>query len=97
MECISTLFTTAIILTAELLKKAELLLESGVHPTTIVEGYRTAALFGKDFLTKMVTEPDEEMLLAIAKTAMTGKSAEGERDHLAKLCLEVIEIGREHV
>lgn len=86
--------TTAIILTAELLKKAELLLESGVHPTTIVEGYRTAALCGKDFLTKMVTEPDEEMLLAIAKTAMTGKSAEGEREHLAKLCLEVIEASR---
>ena len=28
----------------------------------------------------MVIDPDEEMLLAIAKTAMTGKSAEGERD-----------------
>ena len=86
--------TTAIILTSELLKKAELLLESGVHPTTIVEGYRTAALKGKEYLTKMVIDPDEEMLLAIAKTAMTGKSAEGERDLLAKLCLEVVEASR---
>jgi chaperonin GroEL (HSP60 family) len=86
--------TTAIILTAELLKKAELLLESGVHPTTIVEGYRTAALKSKEFLTEMVIDPDEEMLLAIAKTAMTGKSAEGERDLLAKLCLEVVEASR---
>jgi chaperonin GroEL (HSP60 family) len=86
--------TTAIILTAELLKKAQLLLESGVHPTTIVEGYRNAALKGKEFLTTMVVDPDEDMLISIAKTAMTGKSAEGERDHLARLCLEVVEASR---
>ena len=60
--------TTAIILTAELLKKAELLLESGVHPTTIVEGYRAATLKGKEFLTDMIADPDEKMLLAIAMT-----------------------------
>lgn len=86
--------TTAIILTAELLKKAQLLLESGVHPTTIVEGYRNASLKGKDLLTKMTVDPNEKRLLSIAKTAMTGKSAEGERDHLARLCLEVIEASR---
>lgn len=86
--------TTAIILTAELLKKANLLLESGVHPTTIVEGYRNASLKGKELLTKMTIDPNEERLLSIAKTAMTGKSAEGERDHLARLCLEVIEASR---
>ena len=86
--------TTAIILTAELLKKAELLLESGVHPTTIVEGYRAATMKGKEYLTEMIADPDEKMLLAIAMTAMTGKSAEGEREHLAKLCLEVIEASR---
>ena len=86
--------TTAIILTAELLKKAQLLLDSGVHPTSIIEGYRKAAEKGKESLDKMTVDPDEEMLLSIAKTAMTGKSAEGERDHLAKLCLEVIEASR---
>lgn len=86
--------TTAIILTAELLKKAELLLESGVHPTTIVEGYRAATMKGKEYLTEMIADPDEKMLLAIAMTAMTGKSAEGEREHLAKLCLEVVEASR---
>ena len=86
--------TTAIILTAELLKKAQLLLDSGVHPTSIIEGYRKAAEKGKESLDKMTVDPDEKMLLSIAKTAMTGKSAEGERDHLAKLCLEVIEASR---
>ena len=75
-------------------RKLQLLLDSGVHPTTIVEGYRTAALKGKEFLTTMICDPDEEMLLSIAKTAMTGKSAEGERDLLAKLCLEVVEASR---
>ena len=86
--------TTAIILTAELLKKAQLLLDSGVHPTSIIEGYRKAAEKGKESLDNMTVDPDNEMLLSIAKTAMTGKSAEGERDHLAKLCLEVIEASR---
>ena len=86
--------TTAIILTAELLKKAQLLLDSGVHPTSIIEGYRKAAEKGKESLDNMTVDPDQEMLLSIAKTAMTGKSAEGERDHLAQLCLEVIEASR---
>jgi len=86
--------TTAIILTAELLKQAQLLLERGVHPTTIIEGYRAALLHAKEHLKGLAIIPDSELLLQVAKTAMTGKSAEGERDHLAELCLEVVDASR---
>ena len=86
--------TTAIILTAELLKQAQMLLDRGVHPTTIVEGYRAAVLHAKEHLNGLAIVPDDDLLLQVAKTAMTGKSAEGERDHLAKLCLEVVDASR---
>src|SRR5271157_5485866 len=35
--------TTAVVLTGELLKKAEALIEQNVHPTVITQGYRMAA------------------------------------------------------
>ncbi|MEM4643304.1 MAG: TCP-1/cpn60 chaperonin family protein, partial [Candidatus Bathyarchaeia archaeon] len=35
--------TTAVVLTGELLRKAEELLEQNIHPTVIVSGYRKAA------------------------------------------------------
>jgi len=86
--------TTAIILTAELLKKAELLLESGVHPTTIIEGYREAVRHAKEVLPNIVMETSEDYLKKVAMTAMTGKSAEGEKEHLASLCLSVVDASR---
>jgi len=86
--------TTAVILTAELLKKAESLLESGVHPTTIIEGYRSAVLEAKACLKGMQLAPTDKILKQVAMTAMTGKSAEGERDLLADLCLTAVEAAR---
>src|SRR5205807_9399466 len=42
--------TTAVIMAGELLKASGILIEQGVHPTTIVKGYKMAAEKAKDIL-----------------------------------------------
>ena len=85
--------TTAAILTGELLKKAEDLLNQNVHPTIIAAGYRMASDKAKEILAgmvKKVSEDDEELLLRIASTAITGKGAEGAKDKLAQLSVAAV-------
>ena len=85
--------TTAAILTGELLKKAEDMLNQNIHPTIIAAGYRMASDKAKEILAGMVrkvSEDEEELLLKIAGTAITGKGAEGARDKLAKLSVAAV-------
>lgn len=85
--------TTAAVLTGELLEHAGKLLEQGVHPTIIATGYRTAAEKAIDILTDIthtISENDDRTLLNIAKTAMTGKGAEGAKEKLAEIAAAAI-------
>jgi archaeal chaperonin len=84
--------TSAVLLAGELLKNAEQLLDSQIHPTIISKGYKLAASKAQDILQKEAkTFPKtKESLFFIAKTAMTGKSAEFESDVLARLCVEAV-------
>ena len=85
--------TTAAVLTGELLERAGELLEQDVHPTIIATGYRMAAEKAIDILkdiTHTISENDEEALLNIARTAMTGKGAEGSKDKLAEIAVAAI-------
>ena len=85
--------TTAVVLAGELLKRAGDLLEQEIHPTVITRGYRLAkakALETVDGLGKAVTIKDEDALVKIANTAMTGKSAEKASDALAKLVVQAV-------
>ncbi|MEF8882702.1 MAG: thermosome subunit alpha [Halapricum sp.] len=67
--------TTASVLSGQLLAKAESLLDDDVHPTTIVEGYYEAAQLAQDAIEEAVItdDLDDEQLLKVAKTSMTGK------------------------
>jgi chaperonin GroEL (HSP60 family) len=82
--------TSAIVITGELLKQAEDLIAKKVHPTTIVRGYQLALKKCQE-VADTLTLPAEDYLLEVAKTAMTGKSAEEAKDHLAVLCVEATE------
>ncbi len=85
--------TTAAVLTGELLERAGELLEQSVHPTIIATGYRMAAEKAVDILkeiTHTISENDGEALLDIARTAMTGKGAEGTKDKLAEIAVVAI-------
>ncbi|HIH23466.1 TPA: thermosome subunit [Candidatus Woesearchaeota archaeon] len=87
--------TTAVVLAGELLKNAEALLDRDIHPTIIARGYRLAAEQAQAVLAslaKPVTLKDRDMLRKIAMTAMTGKGAEADKEHLASLIVTAIEI-----
>ncbi|VVB93826.1 Thermosome subunit alpha [uncultured archaeon] len=85
--------TTAAVLTGELLTQAQELLNQDLHPTIIATGYRMAADKAIELLneiTHTITENDEEHLINIAGTAMTGKGAEGSKEKLAKITVDAI-------
>ncbi|MCL7414733.1 MAG: TCP-1/cpn60 chaperonin family protein [ANME-2 cluster archaeon] len=85
--------TTASILAGELLKKAEDMLNQDIHPTIIAAGYRMASDKAKEILKSLVrkvSEDDEDMLLKIAGTAITGKGAESAKDKLSQLSVAAV-------
>ncbi len=80
--------TTAVVLAGELLRRAEDLLNSGIHPTIISKGYTLAskeAIKKLNASAKDVSADDKKTLLKIAETAMTGKGAEESKEKLADL------------
>ncbi len=85
--------TTAAVLTGELLKMSEDLLDKDVHPTIIAAGYRLASQKAAEILESIATDvesSDDEALINIAATAMTGKGIEGTKEHLARLCVNAV-------
>jgi len=85
--------TTAVVLAGELLKKAEDLLDSEIHPTVIVKGYRMAAEKALKILNeiaKPITENNVEILEQIAQTAMTGKGTESNKEKLANITVKAV-------
>src|SRR6267143_939440 len=65
--------TSAVILAGALLEKAETLIDKGVHPTIIVEGYTKAAAQAIKILNEIaekVPANGKEVLVKIARTSM---------------------------
>jgi len=84
--------TTVAILTGELLKNAEKLLDNNIHPTIISKGYRKAAEESMHILEKISTRVDgnKEILRNIALTAMTGKGAEIAKERLSDIAVNAV-------
>jgi thermosome len=92
--------TTAVVITGELLKKAEELLEQDVHPTVVAKGYRMAAKKAKEILSDIAIELDKEntdVLKKVAITAMTGKGAEVAKEKLAELVVKAVSMVADEV
>ena len=89
--------TSAVVLAGELLKRSEDLIEQNVHPTIICEGFRLAAEHAIHALDQhgLATENDDSMLLEVAKTSLTGKSAGAVKAFLADICVRAVNaVGR---
>ncbi len=85
--------TTAVVLTGELLKSAEELLEQNIHPTVISSGYRLAAKKAVEILNKIsipIKSGDKDTLKKIAMTAMAGKGASGSKELLADAVVDAV-------
>ena len=88
--------TTAAILTGDLLKTAEGLLDQKIHPTTIISGYRKASDRALEVIDKVAEEIDPEssdykkILLDVAKTAMSSKFVSTSRNQLSKVVVDAV-------
>jgi len=85
--------TTAVILTGELLKKAEELIDQNVHPTVISTGFRLALQRATEVLEKnaMTVKPsDTATLKKIAMTSMASKSASTSSDLLSDVAVKAV-------
>jgi thermosome len=85
--------TTAVILVGALMEQAESMVEQGIHPTVIAEGYRLGmekALAVVNSLAIKVDPTDRKTLLKIANTAITGKSIELMTDKLDSIIVDAV-------
>jgi thermosome len=85
--------TTAVVLTGELLKRAEELLDQNIHPTILVSGYRKAAQKAIDTTNKiaiLVDIEDRETLRKVAVTSMASKAVGPAKEHLAEIAIDAV-------
>ena len=85
--------TTAVVLAGELLRRAQDLLDDGVHPTIIVAGFKKAADRAVqiiDSLAESVKLDDKVALKKVAMTSMHSKGLGGAREHFADIAIEAV-------
>jgi thermosome len=85
--------TTAVIISGELLNKAEELIEKNVHPTVIIDGYKKAQEKALEALEKMAITVDlnsQDYAKKAAMTSMASKLVAEHREILAEISVKAI-------
>jgi chaperonin GroEL (HSP60 family) len=80
--------TSAVVLAGELLNKAKVLIDQDVHPTIIARGYSLASKKALEILNELAIDASFDVLSDIARTALTGKSADLALEPLVELCVK---------
>lgn len=87
--------TTAVVIAGELLRRAEDLIEQGIHPTVIVHGFQMAGEKAKEILESFAIDfkpTDTNLLKKIAETAMSGKGVESAKSLLCDLVSKAVTV-----
>ncbi len=88
--------TTAAVLTGNLLKEADTLLDQKIHPTTIISGYRKATEKALQVINETAEKLDpndpsfKKILIDAAKVSMSSKFVSGSKDELAKIVADAV-------
>ena len=85
--------TTSVIVAGELLGKAEDLINKGIHPILIVEGYSKAADKALETLEKIafsVKPTEKEFLMKVAATSMASKLVAENKEQLADIVVKAV-------
>jgi thermosome len=85
--------TSSVVLAGALLANAEELIEKGVHPMVIVDGYRRAAAKAQKILDEIsvgVQPEDHVMLTKIARTSMASKLISNDSTPLAAIVVDAL-------
>merc|ERR1712071_135490 len=88
--------TSVTVLTCELIKEAEKLIEMKIHPQTVIAGWRKAVAVAKDALTNSAIDNsgDEakfhEDLMNISRTTLSSKILSQHKEFFAKMCVDAV-------
>ncbi|KAL8445867.1 hypothetical protein Emed_005297 [Eimeria media] len=87
--------TGVVLLAGNLLSEALRLIEKGLHPLRIADGFELAAQLAveaieKSVIVKDVLGKDQDLLHQTARTALGSKVVSSCKDHLANLCVEAV-------
>ncbi len=85
--------TSTVVLAGYLIEKAEELIDKGIHPTIIIDGYMKAsqeALKVLKNIAEKVNPDDKEVLKKIAKTTLSTKMVSTEAEYLADLVVNAV-------
>jgi len=86
--------TSVVIIAAELLKRGVELVKSGIHPTTIMTGFRTAlkeaVKFIKSSLMVSINDLSDHIVLSAAKTSMASKLLSADDEFWSKLAVDAV-------
>ncbi|BBE42836.1 thermosome subunit beta [Conexivisphaera calida] len=85
--------TTSVVLSGELISGAQELIEKGVHPTVVVDGYRKASKRAMEILNGIaikVSPTDREWLRKVALTAMASKVVSSVAPKLADIAIDAV-------
>jgi len=85
--------TSTVVLAGYLIEKAEELIDKGIHPTIIIDGYMKASQEALKILKNVaekVNPDDKEILKKIAKTTLSTKMVSSEAEYLADLVVNAV-------
>ncbi len=83
--------TSAVIIAGALLEKAEVLIDSDIHPVIIADGYKKALNYATNLLVEIalkINPKDTKILEKVARTAMGTKLVSIEAEDLAKIVVD---------
>ena len=92
--------TTAVVLAGRLLELAEELLDEGIHPTIIIDGYKKAmdyAIQVANEIAQPINIEDKNQLVLAAMNSLSSKIVAEARDYLAKIAVDASAIAVEKV
>lgn len=87
--------TSVVIIAAELLKRASILIEHNIHPQSIIAGYalasREASKYINEHLSVPVSELGEDALINLARTTLASKILGADSEFFARICVEAVQ------
>lgn len=86
--------TSVVIVAAELLKRANELVRSKIHPTSIISGYRLAMREACKYIEENLAVPVDSLakdaLISAAKTAMSSKIVGSDAEHFSQIAVDAV-------